>query len=105
MGQQRIDFARLIEDALASEPNREDRDILALHAGEHRRLMGHADQARAWFSRVLSNSPKSKEAQAAALAIVLLDGTQQHNGLVSSMISGRKFYPVGKRPISHEDPD
>ena len=35
--------------------------------------------------------------------IVVLDGTQYRNGLISSMISGRKFYRADEKPGSHED--
>ncbi|MCA8963370.1 MAG: Ni/Fe-hydrogenase, b-type cytochrome subunit [Planctomycetes bacterium] len=35
--------------------------------------------------------------------IVVLDGTQQRNGLISSMISGRKFYPADEKPGSHDE--
>lgn len=35
--------------------------------------------------------------------IVLLDGNQYGNGLVSSMISGRKFHRVGERPDDHHE--
>lgn len=35
--------------------------------------------------------------------IVLLDGQQYRNGLVSSMVSGHKFYPADEQPGSHDD--
>ena len=65
----------LLESTLSDEPNRKDWSLLALNAGEQRRLAGDLDPAHQWFTQLLQDSSKGMDAEAAKLGIALVQAS------------------------------
>lgn len=66
----RAKAARLLEDALAHGLDPRDADVVTVHAGEQRRLLGDAAAARRWFKEVPQGSAWASSAR---LGQMLLD--------------------------------
>ncbi len=66
----------LLEAALAGRKADKDSELIALHAGEQRRLNGNPEEASAWFTQVLQQGPSGQWADAARLGQALVLAAQ-----------------------------
>lgn len=64
---------KVLEEAIADNPNGRDVDILMIHAGEQQRLSGDGTRANQWFSKVITRGQVGPNLEAAELGIALLD--------------------------------
>ncbi|MCB9678833.1 MAG: penicillin-binding protein activator [Alphaproteobacteria bacterium] len=77
----------LLEDALEAGTKPKDLAVVALHAGEQRRLSGDADAAKAWFEQSLEAGSEGEWADAARLGLVL---TKAKSGLDAAAVADLK---------------
>ncbi|MBW2253086.1 MAG: penicillin-binding protein activator [Deltaproteobacteria bacterium] len=80
--------ALLLEDALEHEEGyrKSDTQLVMLHAGEQRRLLGQLDRSHEWFTRVLASGGRSAEEAAARLGLALVDAADGVEGPVLSVL-------------------
>jgi ABC-type branched-subunit amino acid transport system substrate-binding protein len=78
---------QLLEDA-ADNASAKDHDIIAVHAGEQRRLSGDNDEAHTWFTGVLVGGDRGGTTDAARLGLALLqagDGSAKNLRLLREL--------------------
>ncbi len=87
----------LLETAIADGPSSRDLSAIQVEAGEHRRLAGDIDPARAWFDQVLGHNKRGAEREAALLGVTLIDaagGINRKQVRVLSDVSDKDALPT-----------
>lgn len=65
----------LLEDALEAGTDKRNRGVIALHAGEQRRLNGDTGRARAWYEEAIREDAGGVTSDAAAIGLTLLSSS------------------------------
>ncbi len=85
---------RLLEDAIQTgDTGEDDLPWVMLHTAEQHRLAGNTDDARTWFTKVLSDTSKNKALDGARLGLALLDSADSGSKKKLTDISD-KFVPA-----------
>lgn len=79
---------KVLEEAIADNPNGRDVDILMVHAGEQQRLAGDANRAHQWFSKVDDRGEIGPNLESARLGLALLDAGDRIDAATLAVLQG-----------------